>query len=100
MGYRSILAQDFPLLKIADSIPVSEDRDRAYDAARRHMDSKSVKGIYNIGSGNQGIGRALREAQQGRDVVFIGHDLTDATRMMLLDRTMDAVIDQNTRVEA
>lgn len=36
----------------------------------------------------------------GRDVVFIGHDLTDATRMMLLDRTMDAVIDQNPRVEA
>jgi LacI family transcriptional regulator len=100
MGYRSILAQDFPLLKIADIIPVSEDRDRAYDAARRLLDSKSVKGIYNIGSGNQGIGRALREAQQGRDVVFIGHDLTDATRMMLLDRTMDAVIDQNPRVEA
>ena len=35
-----------------------------------------------------------------RRVVFIGHDLTDATRLMLLDRTMDAVIDQNPRVEA
>jgi len=100
MGYRSILAQDFPLHKIVEIIPVSEDRDRAYDAARSLLSSTSIRGIYNIGSGNQGIGRALREAQQGRDVVFIGHDLTDATRMMLLDRTMDAVIDQNPRVEA
>jgi LacI family transcriptional regulator len=100
MGFRSILAQDFPLLKIVEIIPVGEDRDRAYDAAHRLLASGSVRGIYNIGSGNQGIGRALREAKQGRDVVFIGHDLTDATRMMLLDRTMDAVIDQNPRVEA
>ena len=100
MGYRSILGQDFPLLKIVEIIPVSEDRDRAYDAARRLLQSRSIRGIYNIGSGNQGIGRALREAHQGRDVVFLGHDLTDATRMMLLDRTMDAVIDQNPRVEA
>lgn len=100
MGYRSILAQDFPLLDIVEIIPVSEDRDRAYDEAKRLLASTSIKGIYNIGSGNQGIGRALREAQVGRDVVFIGHDLTDATRLMLLDRTMDAVIDQNPRVEA
>jgi LacI family transcriptional regulator len=100
MGFRSILAQDFPLLKIVEIIPVSEDRDRAYDAAKRLLNSRTVRGIYNIGSGNQGIGRALRETQHGHDVVFIGHDLTDATRMMLLDRTMDAVIDQNPRVEA
>lgn len=100
MGYRSILAQDFPTLNIVDIIPISEDRERAYDAARHLLSSKSVRGIYNIGSGNQGIGRALREADGGRDIVFIGHDLTDATRMMLLDRTMDAVIDQNPRVEA
>jgi LacI family transcriptional regulator len=100
MGFRSILAQDFPLLKIVEIIPVSEDRDRAYEAAKRLLESKSVRGIYNIGSGNQGIGRALRETKHGREIVFIGHDLTDATRMMLLDRTMDAVIDQNPRVEA
>lgn len=100
MGYRSIIAQDFPTLRIVDIIPVSEDRDRAFDAARHLLETKNIKGIYNIGSGNQGIGRALRDTQQGRDVVFIGHDLTDATRMMLLDRTMDAVIDQNPRVEA
>lgn len=100
MGYRSVLAQDFPWLRIVDIVPVSEDRERAYEATLRLIESGGIAGIYNIGSGNQGIGRALKEAGRERDVVFIGHDLTDATRMMLIDRSMDAVIDQNPRVEA
>ena len=33
-------------------------------------------------------------------MVFVGHDVTPATRALLLDGTMDAVIDQNPRVEA
>ena len=34
------------------------------------------------------------------EVVFIGHELTEHTRRFLLAGTMDAVIDQNPRVEA
>ena len=33
-------------------------------------------------------------------MVFIGHDATAGTRELLLDGTLDAVIDQNPRVEA
>ena len=33
-------------------------------------------------------------------MVFIGHELTEHTRRFLLASTMDAVIDQNPRVEA
>ena len=35
-----------------------------------------------------------------RKIVFIGHELTDHTRRFLLSGVMDAVIDQNPRVEA
>ena len=100
MGFRAILSEDFPELEIVGLAEVSDDRDRAYHETLRFLDSGNIAGIYNIGSGNQGIARALRERQMERRVVFIGHDLTDATRLMLLDRTMDAVIDQNPRVEA
>ncbi len=100
MGFRSILNEDFPELEIAGLAEVSDDRDRAYRETLRFLEEGSIAGIYNIGSGNQGIARALRERHCERDVVFLGHDLTDATRLMLLDRTMDAVIDQNPRVEA
>ena len=100
MGVRASLSEDFPHLRIAHMIEVGDDRDRAYAETRRMLSETSVAGIYNAGSGNQGIARAVNEAHITRDVVFIGHDLTDATRLLLLDRTMDAVIDQNPRVEA
>lgn len=100
MGFRSILNEEFPEMRIAGTAEVSDDRDRAYLETMRFLERGDISGIYNIGSGNQGIARALREARMERQVVFIGHDLTDATRLMLLDRTLDAVIDQNPRVEA
>eukprot|EP00903_Cladosiphon_okamuranus_P022431 g20633.t1 len=100
MGVRAILSEDFPEIRIVGTAEVGDDRDRAYAETMRFLERGDISGIYNIGSGNQGIARALREARREREIVFIGHDLTDATRLMLLDRTMDAVIDQNPRVEA
>ncbi|RJE87869.1 LacI family DNA-binding transcriptional regulator [Paracoccus onubensis] len=100
MGFRSILADEFPDLRITTYAEVGDNRDRAYHEMQRILNSGQVAGIYNVGSGNQGIAQALHEARTSRKTVFIGHDLTDATRIMLIDRTMDAVIDQNARVEA
>ncbi|OHZ00435.1 LacI family DNA-binding transcriptional regulator [Salinicola sp. MIT1003] len=98
MGFRSILSQDYPNLRIRNIVQVNDDRERAYEETQRLLTNKPPAAIYNIGAGNQGIGRALREA--GASPVFIAHDLTEATKGMLLDRTLDAVIDQNPRVEA
>lgn len=100
MGFRSILADEIPELRIASYAEVGDDRDRAYDEMARILRAHRIAGVYNIGSGNQGIARALREAGRARETVFIGHDLTNATRLLLLERTLDAVIDQNARVEA
>jgi LacI family transcriptional regulator len=100
MGFRSILADEFPDLHIVAYAEVGDDRDRAYEEMRKILGNGQIAAVYNIGSGNQGIGRALREARKAQETVFIGHDLTDATRLLLLERTMDAVIDQNPRVEA
>lgn len=100
MGLRSILSEEFPTIRIARTAEISDDREKAYRETMRLLERPEISAIYNIGSGNQGIARALREARMEREIVFIGHDLTDATRLMLLDRTIDAVIDQNPRVEA
>ena len=51
--------------------------------------------IYNIGGGAEGVGRALKESGQEHRVVFIGHGLTPDTRALLIDGTMDAVINQS-----
>ena len=101
MGFRHVLADEFPKLQIVELREVRDDLDRSYREARRLLAARpELRGIYNIGAGNRGIARALDEAGRGDKVVFIGHELTPHTRRFLLANTMDAVIDQNPRVEA
>ena len=41
-----------------------------------------------------------RERGRAQSVVFLGHELTEGSKPLLLDGTLDGVIDQNPRVEA
>lgn len=100
MGFRALLGEDFPQLEISRIVEVGDDRERAYEATRTLLREVPPAAIYNIGAGNEGIARALQEARLTQHVVFIGHELTDSSRRLLLDRSMDAIIDQNSRVEA
>lgn len=101
MGFRHILAEEFPNLSVVELREMGDDRERAYREAAALLDRHDdLAGIYNIGAGNGGVARALRERALSRHVVFLGHELTDGTRRLLLDGTMDAVLDQNPRVEA
>lgn len=101
MGFRHVLAEEFPALEVVELREMLDDRERAYAEAwtllERHPD---LAGIYNIGAGNPGIARALRERGRAKAVVFLGHELTDGSKPLLLDGTLDGVIDQNPRVEA
>lgn len=100
MGFRSILNEEFNDLTIVATTEVSDDREMAYRETLRILDDVDVDAIYSIGAGNQGIARALRERGRTRDIVFVAHDVTEATRVMLIDRTIDALIDQNPKVQA
>lgn len=101
MGFRHILAEDCPQLQIVEQLEMMDDPDRAFEIASelldRHMD---LAAIYNVGAGNSGIAKALKAKDLRRHVLLIGHDATEDTRELLLDGTLDAVIDQNPRVEA
>jgi LacI family transcriptional regulator len=101
MGFRHIIAEEFPHLEIVELREIRDDRRRAYEEAsallQRHPD---LAGIYNIGGGNSGIGQALDEAGKQKSIIFIGHELTENSKPLLLSGTMDAIIDQNPRVEA
>lgn len=99
MGFRHILAEEFPNLQIVELREMLDDREKAFSEASALLDRHGdLAGIYNIGAGNQGIARALK--QRGRNVVFVGHEATEGNKTLLLDGTLDAVIDQNPRVEA
>jgi LacI family transcriptional regulator len=101
MGFRHVLAEEHPHLKVVELREVRDDTQRAYDEARALLSSYgNLSGIYNIGGGNRGIARALEEAGRARDVVFVCHELTEFTRRYLIAGVVDAVIDQNPRIEA
>lgn len=101
MGFRHVLAEEFPHLAIVELREMLDDRDRAYAEASAILDRHAdLAGIYNIGAGNQGIAAAMRERGRERSTIFIGHELTEGTKRLLLEGTLDAVIDQNPRVEA
>jgi len=101
MGFRRVLAEEFSRFNIVELTEIKDDRERAYNETtallKRHPD---LAGIYNIGAGNQGIGQALMDSGKSDSIIFIGHELTESTKRLLLNGTMDAVIDQNPRVEA
>jgi len=54
-------------------------------------------GIYNVGGGNEGAVRALRDAGTAGKIILIGHNLTPKTQGYLLDGAMDVVLHQNMR---
>jgi LacI family transcriptional regulator len=101
MGFRHILAEEYPDLEVVELREVKDDTERAYGEARTLLAAyRNLAGIYNIGAGNRGIARALEESGRASDVIFICHEVTEHTRRFLLSGTVDAVIDQNPRVEA
>jgi len=101
MGFRHVLAEEFPELAVLQLQENLDDMERSYaetaELMRNHPD---LGGVYNIGAGNRGIARALEESGRAREIVFIGHELTEHSRRFLLSGVMDAVIDQHPRLEA
>jgi LacI family transcriptional regulator len=101
MGFRHILTEEAPNLQIVELREMLDDREKAYSEALTLLDRHAdLAAIYNVGGGNTGIARALKERGLERKVIFLGHEVTEDTKALLLDETLDAVIDQNPRVEA
>lgn len=101
MGFRQVLSENRERLEIVGLAEVRDDDDLAYKATLEHLQRHpDLAGIYNIGAGSRGVAKALTEAGRADDVTFVGHDLTEDTRGYLASGIMDAVIDQNPRVEA
>lgn len=59
-----------------------------------------IIGIYNAGGANSGIATALERTTRGKSIVWIGHELTDRSRLWLKQGLMDIVLDQAQDVQA
>ena len=101
MGFRHVLAEMSPSLQMLEVREMRDDPEKAYLEAAALLDRHpDLVAIYNVGAGSTGVGRALKERGREKLVIFVGHELTDGTRELLLNGALDALIDQNPRVEA
>ncbi len=101
LGFRSLIAQDAPHLRV---LPVRLSRDQPEGAAEvlesLLRETPDLAGVYNTGAGADLMAAALERCGRANEVVLIGHELTDGTRARLITGSLDAVIDQNAEVTA
>jgi LacI family transcriptional regulator len=57
-------------------------------------------GLYNAGAANAALADALRRHRRGRQVFFVGHELTDDTAAALREGVMAVVLDQAPEAQA
>ena len=101
MGFRHILREEFPHIQILELREIMDDRQRAMTETSALLNQHpDLAAIYNVGGGTSGIATELRARALQHHVVFVCHEATDSNKAFLLDGTVDAVIDQNPRVEA
>jgi LacI family transcriptional regulator len=100
MGFMHIVREMLPEMEVLGVREGLDDSERNYLQTRallkQHPD---LLGIYNIGAGSDGIAQALKEARLDQKVAFVGHELTPDTRALLIDGTLDAVLNQNSQIE-
>ena len=100
-GFQQVIAAEYSALTPLPTMEGHDDatRCRCLTAAllRDHAD---LVGIYCIGAGTRGIVEALEITGKARDIIFIGHELTEFSRRFLMQGSMDAVINQDAGHEA
>ena len=77
----------------------SEERARIVMSEALRADPDIV-GIYNAGGGNAGVSEALERHRRPGDVIYIGHELSAATRRSLEKGVMLLTIDQVPELQA
>jgi LacI family transcriptional regulator len=96
MGFLHVMQERFPDLAVIGLREGQDDAGNNYRQARSLLDGNpDLVGLYNIGGASDGVARALKELGREQQVVFIGHGLTPDTRSLLVDGTLDAVINQH-----
>ncbi|TCL69833.1 monosaccharide ABC transporter substrate-binding protein (CUT2 family) [Rhizobium sp. BK251] len=74
-----------------------QSADRLFEALRLWPD---LVGLYNAGGANDSLTAVLRKHPRGRDIFFVGHELTDGSAAALRDGIMSVVLDQAPEAQA
>ena len=92
-GFRAFLRELAPSFELLEPVATLESERFAYegtlDLLKRTPD---LVGLYVAGGGVEGVMRALAEASPRRNLVAVGHDLTERTRAGLIGGSLQVVL--------
>jgi LacI family transcriptional regulator len=93
LGFRRILRSEFPKLLVDERVNSNDDSDYVFQNVVRYIeDHGEPAGIYNVGGGNIGIGKAIQQFKLAGKTVFIGHELNPNSRLLLETGIMNFAI--------
>lgn len=100
-GFQQVIGLEFPQFVLLNPVE-GADQDEVNEALTTRLlsDHPELVGLYNVGAGTPGVGKAIAQSGYQSHVVFVAHDLTPFTRRGLLRGLMDAVISQDPGHEA
>lgn len=100
-GFIDVLAERHPAVCVCDVLETHEDKEAAAAIAMRAARANpDLRGIYLCTTGCSELVAALASLRQTRSVAIVTHELTPELRVMLRDRKVQAIIDQNPMLEA
>lgn len=93
MGFRRVLRNEFPHLRIEERMISNDDPDTTYQQLLAYFEShEHPAAIYNVAGANRGVAMALEEKGIARKTIFVGHELTPYSRALLSAGVMDYAI--------
>jgi LacI family transcriptional regulator len=99
IGFQQVMEERFPAARLLRLFELPESDDQAYEYAREMLAPQAtgsrLAGVYNVGPGSFGIGRALAEHGYGQELTFAAHDLLEVHRSMLISGAATYVLDQD-----
>ncbi len=100
-GFQQVMGLEFSQYTVLNPVE-GGDQDELNESLTMRLLSEhpGLVGLYNVGAGTPGVGKAIAESGREEHIVFVAHDLTPFTRRGLLRGTVDAVISQDPGHEA
>lgn len=100
IGFRRVFREAFPWLTIRDRVNINDEAETAYLSVKKWLErGNPLAGIYNTAGGNEGVARALSDFGAQDQVIFIGHELSESSRLLLENGIMDVVLGHDIRRE-
>lgn len=91
-GFRSYCREHAPGFSLLEPLQTFEDNTVAREVTEQLLRREpDLVGLYVSGGGMKGVLQALGTAGKGSDIIVVGHEITDHTRVGLMDNLLSMV---------